>query len=167
MGTGENAFRHSSRAQDNLKRPKSVGILLVIWFLAIGSLLGIHYSLKKKPRLNKAEITKIEAMFKSLSDEQRISIKYFEGGILKSASGELSVVDSGLEENEMRAKGLSVKKIEFVVDDPLFLERQMMVGETSKRLNNAEKHLVMDRHAVILYRDGAYYLVYDPEIYRE
>lgn len=144
-----------------------MGILLVIWFLAIGSLLGIHYSLKKKPRLNKAEITKIEAMFKSLSDEQRISIKYFEGGILKSPSGELSVVDSGLEENEMRGKGLSVRKIEFVVDDPLFLERQMMVREASKRLNNAEKHLVMDRHAVILYRDGAYYLVYDPEIYRE
>jgi len=74
----ENALRGSSRARCNFKPPKSVWIISVIWFLAIGSLLGIHYSLKKKPQINKAEIRKIEAKPKSSTDEQKIRMKYFE-----------------------------------------------------------------------------------------
>ncbi len=109
----------------------------------------------------------IEAKVKSLTEEQKIRMKYFQCGILQLANGELLIVDSSTEGQELWQWGLAEKKIEFVVDDPLFLERQMMVREASKRLNNAEKRMVMDRHAVLLYRDGAYYLVYDPEIYKE
>jgi len=70
-------------------------------------------------------------------------------------------------DNDIIKKGFSKRKIEFYIDDPLFLERQIMIKEAFRRLNNAEKRCVTDRHAVILYCDGAYYLFFDPEIYKE
>lgn len=149
------------------KPPNSVGIILVIWFLAMGSLLGIHYSLKKKPSIKKSLLTNIEAKAKSMTEEQKIRMKYFQSGILQLANGEPLIIDSSTEGQELAQWGLAEKKIEFVVDDPLFLERQMMVKEASRRLNNAEKRCLIDRHAIILYRDGDYYLVYDPKIYEE
>jgi hypothetical protein len=163
----EEALRDSSRQEHNLKPPKSVWIILVVWFLAIGSLLGIQYFFKKKPPTNKKAMMKIEAKLKSLTDEQKIRLKYFESGILESGSRDFFIIDSAMENNEIEKRGLSLRRIEFDIDDPLFLERQMMVREAFKRLNNAEKRCVMDRHAVILYRDGAYYLIYDSEINKE
>jgi len=50
--------------------------MLVIWLLAIALLLGIHYSLKKKPQINKAEIRKIEAKLKNLTNEQKIGLSF-------------------------------------------------------------------------------------------
>lgn len=144
-----------------------MAIILVIWFLAMGSLLGVRYSLKKKPSIKKSPLINIEAEVRSLTEEQKIRMKYFQSGILQLANGELLIIDSSTEGQELAQWGLAEKKIEYVVDDPLFLERQMMVKEAFKRLNNAEKRCVIDRHAVIIYHDGAYYLVYDPAIYKE
>ncbi|MDH7512435.1 MAG: hypothetical protein QHH14_05770 [Clostridiales bacterium] len=94
-------------------------------------------------------------------------MKYFEGGILESRSGDVFIIETTMDNDEIEKRGLALKTIEFHIDDPLFLERQMMIKEAFKRLNNAEKRCVMDKHAVILYRDGAYCLVYDPEIYND
>jgi len=146
---------------------KPTVLIIVIWLIAMGSLLGIHYFFKKKPQINKTVIMKIEAKLESLTDEQKTKMRYFESGIIELASGDLCIVDSGLEDNEIMKRGLSERKIEFHIDDPLFLERQMMIKEAFKRLNDAEKHCVTDMHSVILYRDGAYYLIFDPKIYKE
>jgi hypothetical protein len=142
-------------------------LIIIIWFIAVGSLLGIHYFFKKKPKINKTAITKIEAKLKSLTDEQKTKMRYFESGIVELASGDLRIVDSGLEDDEIMKSGVSERKIEFHIDDPLFLERQMIIREAFRKLNNAEKHCVTDMHAVILYRDGACYLVFDPKIYKQ
>ena len=155
------------RLQRKSKMIKPNVLIMLIWFVAVGSLVGIHYIFNKRPQINKKVITKIEAKPKSLTDEQKTKMRYFESGIIELASGDLCIVSSGLEDNDIIKKGFSKRKIEFYIDDPLFLERQIMIKEAFRRLNNAEKRCVTDRHAVILYCDGAYYLFFDPEIYKE
>jgi len=154
----------------NIKIIKPTVVIIIIWFIAMGSLLGIHFFFKKKHQINKTAIMKIDAKFKSLNDEQKTKMRYFESGIIQLADGNLYIVGSGFEEKQedlIRKRGLSVRKIEFLVEDPLFLERRMMINEALKTLNNAEKRCVTDRHAVIIHQDGAYYLVFDPKIYME
>jgi hypothetical protein len=64
-------------------------------------------------------------------------------------------------------KGLVWRRIELTLEDPLLLERQTMVKEALKTLNNSERRCFADRHATIVYDKGSYYLVIDPKIYAE
>lgn len=167
---GENLLQDSFRPQHTNKLTKPVVIILVVWFMAMGSLIGVHYFLKRKPQINKAGILKIHAKYNSLSDEEKIRMKYFESGIIELANGELCIVDSSFNDarrNPAGGRGLAGRKIEFQVDDPLFLERQMMIKEAFKTLNKAEKRCLTDGHAVIVFENGAYYLIIDAKIYAE
>lgn len=156
----------------NYKNPvvRSTGLIIIIWFLAISSILGFHYYFKQKPRINRDQIKKIREKYASLNDEQKIRLKYLECGILELASGEVYFLEGNSGDNRMnQASGsrLAYRKIEFSIEDPLLLERQMMFKEALKTLNNAEKHCFSDRHAAIISNDGKYYLAVDAEIYAD
>jgi len=167
---GANAFKHNLRLGHNGKLVNPVAIIVIVWLVAIGSLLGVHYSFKKRSRvdINKDGIKKIQAKINSLNDEQKAKAKYFEIGIIELASGELYIVDNGFDDTQINlasGSGLAGKKIEFQVDDPLYLERQMMIREAYKTLNDAEKRCLIDGHATIITDNGAYYLIVDAKIY--
>ena len=165
---GESALHDDLGIQQNRKFTKPVGIILAVWFLAMASLLGVHYFLKRRPQINKAGILKIHAKYSGLSDEQKTKMKYSESGIIELANGDLCVIDGTFEDTERSIaseKGLAWRRIAFTIDDPLFLERQKMIREALKTLNNAEKRCLTDRHAAIIYENGSYYLVLDPRIY--
>jgi hypothetical protein len=167
---GESVLQDSLRPAYNNKLAKPVGIILLVWFIAMASLLGVHYFYKKKPQINKAGIMKIHAKFNTLSDEEKIRVKYSELGIIELANGDLRVVDSRFESKEgdpAALKGLGWRRIEFAIKDPLFLERQTMIKEALRTLNNAERRCFTDRHAAIIYDDGSYFLIIDPKIYAD
>ncbi len=167
---GESALHDDLGIQQNRKFTKPVGIILAVWFLAMASLLGVHYFLKRKPRANNAGILKIQAKYNTLSDEDKTKIKYFEAGIIELANGDLFVVEGNLKVNDQNLAGGNRevwRKIEFFIDDPLLLERETMTGEAVKTLNNAEKRCLTDGRAAIIYEDGGYYLVVDPKIYAD
>ena len=168
--SGESVFQDNLGAHNANKLTNPVVIILVVWFMAMGSLLVVHYFNKKKPQINKAGIMKIHAKFNTLSDEEKIRVKYSELGIIELANGDLRVVDSRLESKEgdpAGLKGLAWRRIEFAIKDPLFLERQTMIKEALRTLNNAERRCLADRHAAIIYENGSYYLVLDPRIYAD
>jgi len=167
---GDGVLECNIAGQPRVRLSKSAATILVIWFVSMASLLGVHYFLKRKPQINKAGIQKIHAMYNSLSDQEKIRMKYFESGIIELANGELRVVDSSFgsqREGPEPLKGLAWRRIEFAIEDPLFLERQTMFKEAVRTLNNAERRCLTDRHAAILYDDGSYYLVIDSKIYAD
>ena len=136
----------------------------------MASLLGVHYLLKRKPQINRAQILKIQEKFRSLSDQGKMRMKYLESGIIELANGDLCVVDGKAKHNEMNLEGgngLVWRKIEFAIEDPLLLERLTMFQEARKTLNNAEKRCLADRHAAVIYADGEYYLIMDPKMYAD
>ena len=97
-------------------------------------------------------------------------MKYFESGIIELANGDLRIVDNSFESKEgdpASPKGLAWRRIELAIEDPLFLERQTMIKEALRTLNNAERRCFTDRHAAIIYDDGSYYLIVDPKIYAD
>lgn len=60
-----------------------------------------------------------------------------------------------------------IRKIDFQIEDQLSLERQTMVREAIRTLNNAEKRCLFEGFAGIVFRDGYYYLIYDKKKYAE
>ena len=167
---GESALHDDLRIQQNRKFTKPVGIILAVWFIAMASLLGVHYFLKRRPQINKAGILKIHAKYNSLSDEQKTIMKYSESGIIELANGDLCFIDGTFKDSERSIaseNGLAWRRIEFTIDDPLFLERQTMIKEALRTLNNAERRCFTDRHAAIIYDDGSYFLIIDPKIYAD
>ena len=62
---------------------------------------------------------------------------------------------------------IAMKKIDFIILDPILLQRRYMIGEAFKTLNDAEKKCVADRCASIIYRNGEYFLSYDKIKYAE
>lgn len=83
----ESALHNDLGIQQNRKFTKPVGIILAVWFIAMASLLGVHYFLKRRPQISKAGILKIHAKYNSLSDAQKTKMKYFESGIIELAMG--------------------------------------------------------------------------------
>jgi len=163
------ALRDTSSGFTRMRMFKPAGTIFVVWAVAMVSLLGAHYLLKRKPQVNKVGIQKIHARYYSLSDQEKLRMKYFESGIIELASGELLIVD-GAENSAgdpITAKGLTWRRIAFAIEDPLLLERQTMIREALRTLNNAERHCFMDRHAAIIHQDGSYYLAIDPRIYAD
>jgi hypothetical protein len=61
----------------------------------------------------------------------------------------------------------SIRKIEFQITDQLLLERQTMVREAVRTLNNAEKKCLTEGFAAIIFRQGFYFLIYDQKKYAE
>jgi len=142
-------------------------LLLLLWAAAMVSLLGVHYFLNK-PKVNKALIAEIKARIESLTPEQKIKLKYYEGGVIRTSERGLIFVDNKSLPDEIEKAGLSLRKIEFQVEDPLLLERQMMVREAMKKLNEAERRLVAHGYGVILVKEeGNYYLIFDSRIYKD
>ena len=90
-----------------MKPKRSIFVLIIIWLIAMGSLMGVHFFFKKKPQINKTAIMKINSEFKKMNDAQKTKMRYFESGIIGLASGDLCIVDSGLEHNEIMKRGLS------------------------------------------------------------
>lgn len=85
--------------------------------------LADRYSffLKKEPQTSRT-VVKIAAKFKSLNDEEKIKIKYFECGIIKLANGKLHIGGKGFEDEErdlIAKKELSEKKLN-LLSMPLF-----------------------------------------------
>jgi len=141
--------------------------LLLLWAAAIVSILGVHYFLNR-PKVNKALLAEIKTRIEGLTPEQKIKLKYYEGGFIKISERGLIFVDNKFLPNEREKAGLSFRKIEFQVEDPLLLERQMMVRAAMKKLNEAERRLIAHGYGVILVKDdGSYYLIFDSRKYKE
>ena len=170
MGTrtwgGENVLGANPGPEKSKKLTKQVIVIFIVWFVAMASLLGVHYLLKKRPQINKSGIQEIREKYAALNDQEKIRMKYFESGMIELANGALFVVD-GNGQGEPEANGLVWRKIEFAIDDPLLLERMTMFKEAHKTLNNAERRCLVDRHAAIIHSEGEYYLVLDKKIYDE
>ena len=132
-----------------LRNISLISLFIIIWAVAIASLLAVHYFITKRPKIDKTEVNKFKEITEALTPEERAKIKYYEAGLIKFADGKLAFISDHHSLEEIIAMGLSLKEIGFRIEDPLLLERQMMVREAFWHLNEGEKHLVADRYAVI------------------
>lgn len=169
---GDKILQDSSRSNSSGKLIKPIVIILVVWLLAMTSLLGVHYYFKRAPkvRINKIGLLKIQAKYNALSDEDKRKIDYFEAGIIESADGDLFIVDDNTRINDQNlasGNGCAWRKIEYSIDDPLLFERKAMIREAINTLNNSEKLCLTDGRAAIIYKDGEYYLVIDTKTYAD
>ena len=90
---------------------------------------------------------KAHAIFQGLSSENKTSIIHYESAILRLSDETLHLVgiEYGPEEKELVSSNkVSVKKIDFRIDDPVLFERQLMVNEAYKTLNSAERKCLED-----------------------
>ena len=110
------------------------------------------------------------AIFQGLDNEEKTNIAHHESTILRLNDESFHLVGLGheSEENELIADNkISLRKIEFHIDDPVLIERQLMVNEAFRNLNNAEKKCLEDGFAAIVFRKGYYCLIFDSVRYPE
>ena len=174
MGTrtwgGENVLGANPGPEKSNKLTKQVIVIFVVWFVAMASLLGVHFILKRRSQADRKGSLKIQSTYVALSDEEKIRIKYFEAGIIRLANGDVRIVDGNARNNDQTlfsGNRLTWKKINFSILDPLLAEREANIHEAIKTLNNAEKRCYVDRHATIINKNGDYYLVIDSETYAD
>lgn len=152
-----------------MKRKTFSFLAIFIWLLLIASLLGIRANKKSRPGVEDY-IIKGQAIFRSLTEEEKTNIARYDTALLRFKDGKFHTVGRGYEPEEeglIENNQLSIKKITIPKIDPILLERQYMVGEAFRTLNNAEKKCIQDRFASILDRDGDYYLYFDRSKYSE
>jgi hypothetical protein len=153
----------------NLKRKLFYFLAIIIWSLCIASLLTIRFYKKKRPSVEDFFL-RGQAIFQSLTDEEKTNVARYDTGLLRLKDESFHLVGRGYELEEgnlIKENRLSLEKIVIPKIDPILLERQYMVGEAFRTLNNAEKKCIQDRFALIIYRDGDYYLCFDGSKYAE
>lgn len=119
-------------------------LLVLIWFLAMASLLGVHFILNNHHNHNLISFPSedIDQLIANVNEETKKNPAYFEAGIIKLADNGYQFVGRGYEAEEadlIESKRLSIRRIEFSIDDPVLLERRILSTEAFKLLNNAEK----------------------------
>ncbi len=144
-------------------------VALIIWVLCVGSLVAVRSYIHRRPS-PKPFMLKAHAIFQSLDNMDKTNIARYESAILRLKDDSLHLVGIGYESEEKKLVSdnkVSVRKIDFRIDDPLLLERRLMVSEAFKTLNNAERKCLEDGFASIVFRSGDYYLFFDSKKYPE
>lgn len=152
-----------------IKKKEFILSALAIWLICACSLLAVRYLSHRRPNTPRFA-TEAKGIYADLESLSKQKIALYESAILKLGDDSVHLVGSGFEfelESLISDKKLSVRKIDFVIEDPLLLERRIMVGEAFKTLNNAEKRCLIDGFASILFRNGFYQLIYDPIKYKD
>jgi hypothetical protein len=142
-------------------------LLAAMWLLSLGSLIGVHFWLKGKPRNTKSP-SKLEMFYRGLDQDLKSRFDHYEDGALLMEDGGIYLVGRDFEQETNRlikTDTVSVKGMDVHIEDPVALERRMMAGEVFKRLNNAEKICLADGHAAILFQSGGYRFVAVRSIY--
>ena len=109
-------------------------------------------------------------LLRSLDNADKTNILRFESSVVRLDDNTIHLVGRGFENEEehlIENNKIKKKKIDFRIDDPLLMERQMMVSAAYKYLNEAEKKCLADKYASIIYSNGAYFLLFDSMKYPE
>lgn len=144
-------------------------LALGVWLLCIASLLGIHAYYKRRPT-PKNFVLAGRAIFEALDNEEKTNVARFDTAIIRLTGERFSLIGREHESEEanlVEANEISLKKIEFRINDPVLVERQAMVKEAYQILNNAERKCLSDHFAAIIYRNGEYFLCFDKKKYSE
>lgn len=153
-----------------MKSNKQILLLTIaIWILAMSSLLGVHFLLRKRPFPLKRP-PEFRALLDSVDDDLKTGLRRYDNGLLRVNNGKLQFLGMGFEnaEEELLNNGTIIKReIIFQPEDPIALERSAYVDEAFKTLNNTEKICFLEGFATFIYRDGRYSLVIDSAIYNE
>lgn len=142
---------------------------VIVWLFCVGSLVGIRFYMHKRPKPSVSKV-KAHAIFQGLDNEEKTNIARFESTILRLNDESFHLIGLGheSEENELISSDkISLRKIHFHIDDPVLIERQLMVNEAFKTLNNAERKCLEDGFAAIVFRNGDYCLIFDSRRYPE
>jgi len=141
--------------------------LFFVWIIALSSLIGVHFLLQHRKSLV-ASSDEIDALISSLNESTKNDLAYFEAGIVKLSDDKYHFLGKGYEieeSNLIKQQKTSLKKITFPPNDPILLQRRILSTEAFRLLNNAEKKCVADKNGGFLFRNGDFYLYYDPGIY--
>lgn len=109
-------------------------------------------------------------LFLSLNDEDKANIVRYDSSIMRLHDGRFCLIGRDHENEErqlIKDDMIAIRKIDFIIVDPILLQRRYMIGEAFKTLNDAEKKCLADRFASITYRNGEYFLSYDKTKYAE
>ncbi|MBE3125379.1 MAG: hypothetical protein IMZ57_06935 [Acidobacteria bacterium] len=152
-----------------MEKKSFILVAIIITVLSVGSMLGVRYLGHKKP-ITSNFAHEAGAILINLDNESKRNISLYESAILKLEDGTYRIIGAGFEPEEEKLfveKRLSARKIDFVIEDPLVLERRIMVAEAYKTLNNAEKRCYADGFGSIIFRNGFYYFYCDSVKYRD
>lgn len=152
-----------------MKRTTFLLSTLVIWVVAAGSLVVVRHFVRKAPRAS--EFARgASTLFDTLDSDTKRNISVCEAAIMRFKDGTIRVIGAGYEP-EIQAliskRQLLTRTIDFVVPNPLEIERKMMSGEAFKILNDAEKRCLADGFGAIIFQNGSYHFCCDEAIYRE
>lgn len=115
-------------------------------------------------------MVKAREIINSLDNEEKTNIARFESTLLRLNDESFRLIGIGheSEENELISNNrISSREIDFHIDDPVRIERQLMVSEAFKTLNAAEKKCLEDGFAAIVFQKGSYCLIFDSIKYPE
>ena len=152
-----------------MKKVTFLYFIIVIWVIAVGSLVAIRYLLHR-PTTASGLSRETRSFFNSLDSDVRESISLFETGLIKLSDGTIRAIGTRFEpelENLISDHRISSRKIDFYVKDRLALERRMMAGEAFRTLNNAEKKCFVDGFGAIIFHNGDFRFFYDKAVYRD
>ena len=140
---------------------------LVIWLVCVGSMVGVNAYMHKRPR-PKASTLRAIRVFNGLDSEEKTHIVRHDSAViwLSDESYQLIGLRHEPEEASLLSRNkITARKLEIRVDDPILLERQWMINEAFRSLNEAERKCIEDGFASILYNNGDYVFFYDPVQY--
>lgn len=143
--------------------------IVVLWVICIGSLFGIHAYKNKKPKPSEYSLN-ARAVFRGMNDEEKTKLMHIDSGMLRLKDKSIHLVGSGYEAEEgqlLSEEIISIKHIDFRIDDIVLLERRMMFSIAYRTLNNAEKQCLKDGFATVVFRNGEYYYLFDRAKYKE
>ncbi len=123
----------------------------------------------KRPRPNPI-LVRTRAIFDRLDNEQKMAVSRYESAILRLSDESFHIIGLGHESEEdslASSDRISLRKIDFRVNDPLLIERRIMFNEAFKTLNRAEKKCLEDGFAAIIFHKGDYCYIYDSKKYPE
>ena len=151
-------------------KKKTFSVLAIaIWLICAVSLAGVYFYRKRVPHTPEYMV-KGWAIISNRSAEERENIARFDSSMLRLSDESFRLVGMGHDAEEgnlIKDNKISSRKINFQITDRLLLERQFMINQAFKTLNNAEKRCLQDRFATIIYRDGDYFLYVDSKKYQE
>jgi hypothetical protein len=153
-----------------MKKGQFIWIAILIWILSVGSLLAIRFLTPKRSNAGAAFSAEARILYQNLDEAVRRSLDLFEGGMIKTSTGEILLIGERFEAQEeqaLAAKELQARPVEFVIRDRLALERRLLAGEAFRSLNNAEKRCYLEGFACFIYREGIFFFFVNPKKYAE
>lgn len=152
-----------------VKRKAFSVLSISIWLVCLISLWGVHAYFNRRSD-TKAFILTGHEIFQGLDNEEKTNVVRYDTAIIRLNGERYRLIGRGHESEEraLQEEGeIDLKKVEFRIEDPILFERQAMVKEAYRALNNAEKKCFADHFATIIYRNGEYFFCFDKKKYSE